>query len=506
MKNSLINKSFVFVFLSLLLSGISCTKLNEKLYGRVTPENYFKTDAEVLAALAGVYNNMGFAVNGGNAWRLLECGTDEFIILARSDGRWLDGSVYIELFEHKWTPINNRLTSYSDIFRTIGSANAVLEGMQSSPNKENLKAQIAEARGIRAYAYFYAMDLWGNVPIVTTARIEPTNLPTNATRKAVFDFVVTELTAAAADLPSVKTVTSAYYPRMTKEAAYAVLALTYLNGEVFAGKSYWAECIDMCDKVAAGGYIITPNYTDNFIPANEGSKEFIYAISIDPAKSAGSNNFAQRTLHDSHRFKYNLPFTPQNGFNIVEDAYNRFEAQDVRRSLILAGPQFAADGVTPLKNIAGTAPLVLVPIANPKNAAENEGYRLMKWLPDNTWINGGAGNDVATIRFSEILLTKAEALLRSGGSAATALGLVNQVRVRSKATPLNSITLNDILDERGRELMWEGTRRRDMIRFGTYFTWTPFWKPGVTPAFRALYPIPASELGANPQLKQNPGY
>jgi hypothetical protein len=293
---------------------------------------------------------------------------------------------------------------------------------------------------------------------------------------------------------------------MTKEAAYAVLALTYLNGEIFAGQSYWPECIDMCDKVAAGGYILTPDYNLNFVPSNEGSREFIYAISVDPAKTAGSNNFAQRTLHDSHRFRYNLPFTPQNGFNIVEEAYNRFEAQDVRRSMILTGPQYASDGVTPLRNIAGTAPLVLVPIVNPKNAAENEGYRLMKWLPDNTWLNGGASNDVATIRYSEILLTKAEAILRSGGSATTARDLVNLVRVRSNATPLTSIVLNDILDERGRELIWEGTRRRDMIRFGTFFTWQPFWKQGITPAYRGLLPIPAGELGANPKLKQNPGY
>jgi hypothetical protein len=508
MKNYLINKSWLILFLAFVLN-INCTKLDEKLYGRVTPENFFKTDAEILAALAGVYSNMGFAVNGGNAWRLLHLGTDEYIILARSDGRWLDGSVYIEFFEHKWTPVNNRLASYgAEIFRAIGSANAILESLQSSTNKDNLKAQIAEARGIRAYAYFYAMDLWGNVPLVTTARIEPTNLPTNSTRKEVFDFVIAELTAAAADLPSVKTVNrTSYYPRMTKEAAYAIMALTYLNGEVYAGKSYWPECIDMCDKIiATGSYDLLLNYINNFTPANEGSREFIYAISVDPGRTAGSNNFAQRTLHDSHRFKYNLPFTPQNGFNIVEEAYNRYESQDVRRSMILTGPQFAADGVTPLRNIAGTANLVMVPIANPKNAAENEGYRLMKWQPDNTWVNGGSGNDVATIRYAEILLTKAEAILRSGGNVNDARTLVNQVRARSSATPLASIALNDILNERGRELMWEGTRRRDMIRFGTFFTWTPFWKPAVTPAFRGLLPIPASELSANPNLKQNPGY
>ena len=115
MKNYLINKSSILIFLSLLLST-SCTELDEELYGRVTPDNFFKTDAEVIAALAGTYSSMGFAVNGGNLWRLLHLGTDEYIIVARSDGRWLDGSVYIEFFEHKWTPVNNRLASYGDVF------------------------------------------------------------------------------------------------------------------------------------------------------------------------------------------------------------------------------------------------------------------------------------------------------------------------------------------------------------------------------------------------------
>lgn len=109
---------------------------------------------------------------------------------------------------------------------------------------------------------------------------------------------------------------------------------------------------------------------------------------------------------------------------------DRFESGDVRRSLILTGPQFDAQG-NPLKTIAGTANLVLIPHVNQENSAENEGYRLLKWQPDNTWINGGSGNDVATIRYSEILLTKAEAILRSGGTAATALVLVNAVRVRT---------------------------------------------------------------------------
>jgi hypothetical protein len=293
---------------------------------------------------------------------------------------------------------------------------------------------------------------------------------------------------------------------MTKEAAYSILAITYLNAEVYTGTPKWAECIEMCNNViSSNAFVLTSNYFDNFKPNNEGSQEFIYAISVDPSRQAGGNNFAQRVLHDSHRFKYNLPFTPQNGFTTTEEAFNRYENQDIRKTMILNGPQTDASG-NPLKTINGSANLVLIPHQNIQNAAENEGYRLLKWLPDASWVNGAAGNDVATIRYAEILLIKAEALLRSGGSATEALALVNQVRQRSNATPLATLTLQNILDERGRELIYESTRRRDLIRFREYFTGTWKYKTTATPEFRKLYPIPVVELNANAALKQNPGY
>jgi starch-binding outer membrane protein, SusD/RagB family len=148
----------------------------------------------------------------------------------------------------------------------------------------------------------------------------------------------------------------------------------------------------------------------------------------------------------------------------------------------------------------------LIPHQNIENSAENEGYRLVKWQPDPAWVGNSGNNDVATIRYAEILLTKAEAIIRSGGDAAEALDLVNQVRKRSNATELSSLALNTILDERGRELMFEGTRRRDMIRFGTFFTGTWKYKTTVTPEYRKILPIPITELNANPSLTQNPGY
>jgi len=507
MKKYIMNKGGFAVMLFLLLCT-GCTKLDEQLYGRLTPDNFYKNDAEVLSALAGVYNRMGFTVNGGNGWRLGSLGTDEFLIPSRSDGRWYDGGVYLEFSKHAWTPSNNRISSgWTEVFGAIGGANAIIESLESSPRKDELRSQIAEARGIRAYAYFWALDLWGNVPIVTTARIDPNNLPGNKPRAEVFQFVVDELTAVAADLPSVKTVNrTAYYPRMTKEAAYSLLAIIYLNAEVYTGTAKWTECLTMCDNVInSGGYRLTDDYFENFVPKNEGSQEFIYAISIDPVRQAGGNTWAQRVLHDSHRFTYNLPYTPQNGFTTLEEAVDRYEEQDLRKTMILRGPQYDSQGL-PLKTISGAANLVLIPHVNQENSAENEGFRVLKWLPDATWVNGAAGNDIATIRYAEILLTKAEALLRSGGDAGLALTLVNQVRGRSKATILQTLTLKNIEDERARELIYESCRRRDMIRFGTWFNGTWKFKTTVTPEFRKILPIPITELNANSALRQNPGY
>lgn len=503
-----INKAIRYLLgLALVLFG-SCTDLHEDLYGRLSPQNYYNNESEVLSALVNVYSGIGYPIDGGNAYRTLELGTDEFAIPSRSDGRWYDGGVWLELARHEWTALNSRIaSSWSSAFSVIGRANSFIESVNNSPNKDDYQAEIAEARLLRAYSYFFAMDLWGNVPLVTVARQNPQDLPTNSSSKEVFDFVTTELTEAAADLPSINEVDrTSYYGRVTRETAYAILAIVYLNAEVYTGQSYWQQCIDMCDSVIdSKGYQLAEPFVNNFVADNDKSPEFILVRTIDPTQNAGGNSFVIKCLHDSHRFKYNLPFTPQNGFTTTEIAFNRYEDGDDRRDMILHGPQYDANG-QPLPTISGSGNLVLTPIQNLANAAENEGYRELKWQPDPNWVGSNGHNDLCIIRYAEILLTKAEALLRSGGSTTEALNLVNEVRLRSHASKLTSVTLNTIYDERGREFLFEGQRRRDMIRFGTYTTWTWKFKPNPDPDYRALFPIPQVELNANANLKQNPGY
>lgn len=508
MKTFLFKIKWLFVLITAMFLGGCAKHLNEELFGTLSPANYYKTEEEALSSVVGVYQRAVNLAYYNGTWRATELGTDEFIMAARTNGGWYDGGVHLEFFNHKVSPENSENNSaWGEVFGVIGAANAVMQSLEESPQAANLKPITAEVRALRAYAYFYAMDLWGNVPIVTAARVDQLNPPKTNTRAEVFSFVEKEMLAAIADLPSVTTVNrTTYYPRFTKEAIYAALSSVYLNAQVYTGTEKWAAVIDMCNKViSSNGYILEPQFITNFYGDNDKSKELIASFAIDPAQTAGGNNYVRGALAPLHvnSFSPVLPFVPANGFNTYEEALNRYEANDVRRKYIWWGPQFDASG-NPLKNANGT-PFVLVPIKDPTKAEENEGYRVLKYIPDGKWVGRDADNDVVLMRYADVLLMKAEALLRTG-NAAEALALVNTVRARSNATAFSALTLQNIEDERGRELIWEGTRRRDMIRFGDYFTGIWKFNTTETPKFRGLYPIPSQQIIANKNLVQNTGY
>jgi len=505
---SLFNKKWILLLLPFFILNGCAEDLNEELFGVLSPDNYYKTEEEVLSSVAGVYQRMSGFANYNNAWRIQEYGTDEFVIVGRTSGGWYSGGSYIEFMNHDVSPENSKNgDSWDEVFGVIGAANAVLRSIEESPEVGSLTGPIAEVRALRAYAYFYAMDFWGNVPIVTNARIDQNNLPETSSRSEVFDFVVSEMLLAVVDLPSITEVDrTSYYPRFTRESIYAALSTVYLNSKVYTGKERWQDALEMCNAVInSGGYILEPNFIDNFTGDNYNSKELISSFSIDPAINAGSNTYVRGSLHPLHRLSYNLPFVPANGYNTFEEAYNRYDVDDIRRNYILQGPQTYSNG-EPLLDSDGTQ-LVLVPIQDPISANDNEGFRVLKYVPDGQWIGRFANNDVVLMRYSDVLLTKAEALFRIGGeNSPEALEIVNEVRSRSNAEPFTTLSIQDIEEERARELLWEGSRRRDMIRFGTFFTGRWKFHTSDTPETRGLYPIPSEQIFANPKLVQNPGY
>lgn len=494
-----------------LLCMPGCTNLEEETFGSLSPDTYYNNEAEALSSVVGVYQSLSQVVHIGDPWRIAEFGTDEFIVPGRASGGWFDQN-NIDIINHTVAPTNATCgRAWKNIFQEIGVANAVLESLQASPNSGNLKALIAETRALRAYGYFYAMDFWGNVPLVTVARIDPNNLPTNTPRKDVFTFIETEMLAAVEDLPSITTVNKAsYYPRFTKEAIYGLLATMYLNAQVYTGTPKWTEAVAMCDKIiSTNKYSLEATVVDNFKATNEkNSTEIISSFSISPAQNAGANQFILYAQNGLDKLKYNLPFTPANGYSTYQEALDRYENQDVRKSLIEYGPQYYLDGVTPLKYPNGTQ-LNIIAVQSLISAEDNEGYKVLKYTPIGTsWSGFNADNDLVLMRYADILLIKAEAMFRGGTTTIpdTPLNLINTVRGRSHASVLSSLTLKNIEDERARELIWEGHRRRDMIRFGTYFTGTWAFKTTQTAAFRGIYPIPQEQITANPKLKQNPEY
>lgn len=489
------------------LLTVGCTKLDEEKFGSLAPDTYYKSEAEALSSVVGIYNLLSYNVDIGDPWRMKEFSTDEFIVPGRASGGWYDQN-NVDLTNHKENATNATIArAWQQIFQEIGTANAVIESLNASPNRDNLKTLIAEARALRAYGYYFAMDNWGNVPLVTVARIDANNLPATTPRADVYKFIETEMLAAVTDLPSAKTINrTAYYPRFTKESVYTALAYIYLNAEVYTGTAQWQKAVDMCNLVInSGAFALMPNVGDNFAsPKQASSTEIISAFTKDPTKNAGNNQFILYTQNGLDAKKYNLPFVPANGYSTTQASLDKYEDKDVRKSLIEYGPQYYLDG-TPLTYTNGTQ-LVLIPVQDIVSAQDNEGYKVLKYTPVGAaWSGFNADNDLVLERYSNVLLIKAEALFRLG-NAGDALLLVNQVRERSNATPLTSITIKDLEDERAREFLWEGCRRTDMIRFGDYFTGTWSFKTTQTESFRAIYPIPNEQLVNNPKLVQNPGY
>jgi hypothetical protein len=302
---------------------------------------------------------------------------------------------------------------------------------------------------------------------------------------------------------------------MTQGAADAILASMYLNAQVFTGTvtatgltpgaARWADAIVVADRIINSGvYTLSADWRTNFRHDNHLSPENILVVKFLAEPDLGLR-FLNASLH------YNQ-FTPGpwNGFSILADAYNQFDADDQRRAAFLVGPQVNVEDGTPVCERPGCAgggvPLVFtVTIGDATAARENEGVRLFKWPVDPNHNQPDNGNDFAWFRLAEIYLIKAEAQFELGNPGG-ALLILNQLRARvfNPDEPLTGITRDIILRERLFELAAEGKRRQDLIRHGR-FTQAWSFKP-VSEPYRILMPIPQTQLDANPLLVQNPGY
>jgi len=503
-----------------------------------TLNNVFKDPAAYKRALAKLYAS--FAISGqtgggggspdiagidenfGNYlrqyWDLQELPTDEAIMA------WDDATIK-DFHWQTWSANDVFIMAlYSRIFYTIAISNEFIRnvnngmGSASGTFLTNLKTYKAEARFIRALAYWHAIDLFGNVPFVTETDLPGAFFPKRITRAELFSYIESELKAIETDLLPART---NEYARADRGAAWFLLAKLYLNAEVYTGIARYTDALTYINNVINAGYQIDQSYVHLFSANNNTSPEIIFPIAFDGQNTQqyGGMTFV---LHASNGGGMPLngidggwggirtikEFVAKFGFVKADfDTSTQYETADKRGMFFFDPASWTWDvtnvgtftqgiGVTKFRNLT------------------DSGAAAMNAHP--TFVS----TDFPMFRLGDAYLMYAEAVLRggAGGDIATAVGYVNTLRQRayknSSGDITNSqLTLDLLLDERGRELYWEAHRRTDLVRFGQLtngsYVWT--WKGKVqagtqTQPYRNLYPIPINDLNANPNLRQNPGY
>jgi starch-binding outer membrane protein, SusD/RagB family len=531
--------------LGLLLVG-ACTNLDEDdvLYDTVTSDKFYKTDREILSAVGAAYSNLFGSFGGAdNIMPLYEVTTDEMVVPTRG-ADWGDGGHWVRLQTHTYNSQDPRpLNTWNFLYAGVNTCNRLLTTLEPV-GTDQAKAYISELKALRAIYYYWLLDLFGNVPL--SINFTDTEPPANSTRKQVYDFVEKELLENAPLLQKTGPTDESTYGRVNYYTAYTALAKLYLNAEVYTGIPQWDKAIAACDEVInSGKYSLTAKYRDNFTRNNKGSTEFIWVIPYDEINATG-HTIPHITLHMQSQNTYSMTAQPWNGFASIQEFYQSYTdpvqnpgpqgavigtdpagnpttgTTDDRLVNFIVGPQFQADGVSPLLDGGADptdpngAPITFTPYINQllPNAWRQAGARIGKWeiYKGNT---GQLSNDYAIFRYADVILMKAEAVARKNNNwnDGVSLAIVNQIRARAGVDPFLVLTADLFLAERGREMFAESQRRSDLIRFGKYNgSWRfhsadPVDNLGPNGINHLnVFPIPETQINANKNLKQNPGY
>jgi hypothetical protein len=501
---------------SMIFLAAGCAKLNEKITG-----NKYEDTGGALSEsdLAGVYSQLGGQSDQANTYALQEHSTDEMMGPTRGTD-WGDFGTWRKLHTHTWTPSHNQVNDTWDQLNIgVFRATQVIDRASTDQIK-------AEASFLRAYFMFQVVDLYGQAPF-RDPKSANTDIPKVYQRAEATDFIIKDLEFAESKLGNAPNIGIA-----SKAAADALLAKMYLNKAVYTASQVGGpftfapadmnKVIEYCNKViTSGNYSLEPagKYFQNFAWDNsEQSHDNIFGIYNTPTRQIGNaKNRWKMGLH------YNQTPDGWNGFTTLADFYKSFEASDERRGVDYPGltdkvglkAGFAVGQQYGPNNKALTQrsgkPLIFTPEVNLNYSTEAQGIRVFKYFPhpnaDGTVTDSGEDNDYVILRFADVLLMKAEAIMRGGTDplGKTALEIVNSIRTPRGATTLGTVDATVMLAERGRELYYEGWRRNDLIRFEK-FNDPVDQRPLATDKSKTLYPIPQRAVDTNPNLKQNPGY
>lgn len=492
---------------TLCFLAFSCTDLNENVYDKYTADDFYSTPEGINSLLASIYaqipgdftregyNGVGYA-GADNGWYDMNCmSTDEQVIPHRNDGNWQQD--FARFHKHGWLASEGIIeNTWNWLYRGIFKANQAIELLE----KANADAsKIAEAKVARAFFYYLLMDDFGSVPLTINNNTPASQIP-QASRKELFDFIVKDLTDNVELLSN--TNGGAYYGRFNKWAAYTVLAKVYLNAKVYTGEEKWNECLAACNKVSEGGFTLHPAVSSESSPF--GNTYYDLFGDVSPQDETILSIFATVDLVSRNVYGVRslggpngqvlFGYSGWNGTIVPSDFYLKYADNDIRKKQFLAGPQLGGTNYT--LDVAS----IDIPGADPQ-----AGVRSLKFYPAGKNTGGGGSNDFPIFRYADVMLMMAECHVRLGNAGA-AKTFVDAIRVRAGLNALTANpTLDDVYNERGFELNWEGHRRQDMIRFDKYLL-PRVLKTDASADFRKLFPIPTAARNANPSLNQNPGY
>ncbi|MDD2437921.1 MAG: RagB/SusD family nutrient uptake outer membrane protein [Massilibacteroides sp.] len=528
--------------ITILLSGIiiSCdNNLDEKVYSSVTQQSYNYTTEDFHPAIANIYAYLRSSLDH---WGFF-CGqevTGNAIVMAPNASGWDDGGVYRRMHYHTWNSEQAHVSNmWNQFYRGVLICNNVLDQIEKdeipAPSSEEKERGMAEIRAMRAYYYWMICDNFGDAPLVVG---KTSDLPVKSNRKEIYDFVVKELNEVIPKLN--ETLGGNMYGRINKWAAKATLANVYLNAEVYTGDARWEECISQCDDIINSNVcVLSDNYNASFRATGvESSKEVIFAVPYD-RDYGGGNTIHMYSWHGELKKKFQTEATPWGSGAAMglTQFINTYDVDDTRlQDTWLMGPQYAADGtqLTGTYDKKGEPFVYTKEVPDASYTSEMEGYRMNKFevIAGSTY---NSTTDLPVFRYAQVLMMKAECLLRTGKSGAGTL--VSEVRKRAfKEHPEKAIVTDEqlkansayqygyvedykitdpgnqdpipfgrLLDELGWEFVWELQTRRNLIRFGVFSkkSWLSHKPQG---DYRTVFPIPEKVLTSNPNLKQNPNY
>ena len=483
-----------------------------------TPEALFhNTVATLYNYIGGSEEGQGLQGSIRGIYDLQTFGSDEAILPTRGID-WYDGGIWQDLYRHSWNaghPLLNNSWLY--LYKVINLCNRSIEQLEAHRemiDQQALAANIAEVQALRAICYWYLLDLFGRVPILTSSHASMSDVK-QSERNEVFDFVESELLKACIFIPGGNSAhTGESYGRVTLSVAYFVLAKLMLNAEVYTGTPRWEDCIEFCDHISELGYTLEPNYATNFSVHNEISNENIWVIPMNRELYRNQQQNIIRSLHYRHANIYG--YGGENGTCATPHVMEIFgygtDEQDKRLALNY-WTDVVEDPIYGLATDRTGAPLVYYPMAVDMDISgspyvETAGARMKKYEIDKNAVEGGKlmENDIVLFRYADVLLMRAEAKFRCGQDGQDDFDAVRE-RVEMDTRP---ISLQNLLDERLLELCWEGWRRQDLIRFNQYeslFQGDFFSeKVNENDGHTCLFPIPAAAIALNHNLKQNKGY